>query len=561
MTESQPPRSAFLDELAGCCRVLREPAERLAYARDAWPLGHLGHAAGDPERLGRRPLAVACPAGEEEVSAALACCHRHGVAVVPWGEGSGVCGGTLTGPDAIALDLKALDRVEDIDSESLTVRVQCGINGRVLEQTLERSGLTLGHSPSSILCSTLGGWLAARSAGQFSTRYGKIEDMVLSLRVVLADGEICETVTAPRSATGPDWNQIFVGSEGTLGVIVAATLRVWRLPERRAFLSVEMANLEAALGAMRELLQQGIRPAALRLYDPLDTLLVGAGHDHAPVEGDPEEAPVGPDWPLSGLGLGGLNRFVSKLPGAAGKLGKSLALRAPGLANRVADAWAGACLMIVAFEGTRRLVDAELLEARRILIEAGGGKDLGPERAETWYRNRHAVSFKQSEVFRMGAFSDTMEVATTWSRLPALYDAVRAALAPHALVLAHFSHAYAEGCSIYFTMAARCASPEEAIERYHTLWKAGLDAVVDQGAAVSHHHGIGVLKAAAFKRSLGPLHARLEALKSALDPRWILNPGKLGLEPPGDAADERGASETTTRRAAVKDAPEPQESP
>jgi alkyldihydroxyacetonephosphate synthase len=204
-------------------------------------------------------------------------------------------------------------------------------------------------------------------------------------------------------------------------------------------------------------------------------------------------------------------------------------LTAPAITNALADRIAGRCLMLLGFEGQSEVVALSARLARELALERGQATELGAEPAELWWRNRHAVSFKQSEVFGMGAFSDTMEVATTWDRIEELYATVRAALAPHAVVLAHFSHAYHSGCSIYFSVAVRCRDQQEALERYRELWRAGLDAVVRCGAAVSHHHGVGLLKAEAFKRSLGPLHGTLVQLKQSLDPANILNPGKLGL--------------------------------
>lgn len=519
--------AALKADLKTICRVLDDPLECLAYARDLWPLGHIEAQRGQPEGLGKRPYAVVCPRDEAQVAEVVRLAGQYGCPIIPWGEGSGVCGGTVAIRGGIALDMKQLCRIERIDRESLTVTVQSGINGHILEQSLEREGLTLGHSPSSILCSTVGGWLAARSAGQFSTLYGKIEDMVLSLRVVLADGRLVETVCSPRSAAGPDWNQIFIGSEGTLGIITAATLRLHRLPPTRSFLSYHVPGVKAGFDMIREIMQRGLRPAAVRLYDPLDTLLVGAGKDHEAIPADPI---LGPEWPLKNISFSAFGQLLTKrLPKFAEKLGKQTALSYPKLANSMADQVAQNCLLILTFEGLDSIVSASVRETQG-LASLFKAKDLGPDAAETWWRNRHAVSFKQSEVFKMGAFSDTMEVATTWDRLETLYHTVRKALSPHAVVLAHFSHAYPEGANIYFSVAARCASPDEAKARYQALWRDGLKAVVECGAAVSHHHGIGLLKADALKASLGPLHDCLQSLKNALDPDNLLNPGKLGLD-------------------------------
>ncbi|MDF1663505.1 MAG: FAD-binding oxidoreductase [Planctomycetota bacterium] len=519
--------SAIRTELREICPFLDDPASCLAYARDLWPLGHITAGQGKVEALGKRPWGVSCPRNEEEVCRVVKVAAKAKIPIIPFGEGSGVCGGTVAHRGGITIDLKQLRRIERIDRESLTITVGAGINGQLLEEALEREYLTLGHSPSSILCSTVGGWLAARSAGQFSTLYGKIEDMVISMRVVLPDGQLVETITAPKSATGPDWNQLFVGCEGTLGIITAATLRVHTLPPARDFLSFSVPDVKTGLAVIRETLQRGYRPAAVRLYDPLDTILVGEGKDHKPI---PADSPVGPEGPLKYFTFQSLSELLKKkLPKAADTFGKKTALSVPALTNKIADRLPSTCLLILTFEGQAGMVEVMGKETRKLALAMDGVKDKGSRPAEVWWRNRHAVSFKQSDVFKMGAFSDTMEVATTWDRINELYHYVRSALGEHALVLAHFSHAYHEGCSIYFSVAARCSSPEEAEKKYKAVWEAGMKATVEKGAAVSHHHGIGLLKAKALKESQGPLHGVYQKVKDALDPDNIMNPGKMGL--------------------------------
>jgi len=526
-----------LREALGPDRVETDAVAREAYARDLSALGHLTFAAGEREGPGvRAPDAVVRPADVAGVQAALRTAGAAGVPVVPWGAGSGVCGGSVAERGGIALDLKGLDRIRAIDERSLLVRVEAGVNGELLEEALQRRGLTLGHFPSSITCSTVGGWVAARGAGQLSTRYGKIEDMVAGLEVVLASGELVATPVTPRAATGPDWNQLFTGCEGTLGVVVAAALRVHRLPAARLFRSYEFPTVAAALEAIRETLQRGVRPAAVRLYDPLDTLLVARSSDPKPRpdplgDGDAQApAPVDGRWPLSRFTPRGIVRVVQGVLPELKTRAEQALLAQPELLNRLTGTIPGVgALLILTFEGERELAEAEERVARRVCA-ASGGADRGPEPAERWWRNRLAVSFKQSGVYALGGFVDTLEVATSWDRLEALHDRVRAALSPHALVMAHFSHAYPDGCSIYFTFAALRGERATTVERYRAAWRDGLAAAVEVGAAVSHHHGVGSLKADALKASHGPLHSAVFApVKVALDPGNVLNPGKLGL--------------------------------
>ena len=522
----------------GPAKVDPSPVAREAYARDLSTLGHLGFASGSQAGTGFRPPdAVVRAASVEDVRAVLELARDHGFAVVPWGAGSGVCGGSVAHLGGVVLDLKGLDRILEVDHESQLVRVEAGVNGQVLEDALQARGLTAGHFPSSITCSTVGGWIAARGAGQLSTRYGKVEDMVVGLEVVLADGTLVRTPIAPRAATGPDWNQLFVGCEGTLGVVVAATLRVHRLPARRLFRSWELPDLPAAIRAIREALQRGARPAAVRLYDPLDTLLVARAGDAPPLPPpgaeapppDEDELPLPGVWPLSAFGP---RRLAGLLQGALPQLKERLertALAHPELLNRLTGSIPGVgWLLLFTCEGDPELAAAEA-RITDDACRAAGGTARGPGPAETWWRNRLAVSFKQSAVYAKGGFVDTMEVATTWRDLPRLHERVRAALAPHGLVMAHFSHAYLDGCSIYFTFAALQGDPATTLERYRAAWRDALGAAVEVGAAISHHHGVGLLKAEALVASHGSLHGVFRAVKQALDPGNVLNPGKLGL--------------------------------
>jgi alkyldihydroxyacetonephosphate synthase len=521
-----------LNEALAPSRVDVSPVTREAYARDLSALGHLGFAFG-PDGGFPPPQAVVRPVSVGEVQAVVRACQTAGVPVIPWGAGSGVCGGTIAVRGGVALDLKGLDQIVNLDTTSQLVTVEPGMNLQLLEDTLQRAGLTLGHHPSSITCSTIGGAVAARGAGQLSTRYGKIEDMVVSLQVVLPDGTLVSTPRVPRAATGPDWNQLFVGSEGVLGVIVRSTLRLHRLPDLRLFRSYVFPTVTSALQAIQETLQRGARPAAVRLYDPLDTLMVARAGDGPPLpalgtESQSKGTGLGALWPLSRFSLSGLSDLLGQVVPEAARLGKKALLSQPEIANTLVGKLPGSSLLIMTFEGDPAIARAEAGVAAAACAEHQG-EDRGPEAAERWWRNRVAVSFKQSDVYAMGGFVDTMEVAVTWDRLEELHDRVRAALSKHALVMAHFSHAYLEGCSIYFTFVAMREAQEATEARYKAAWKAGLEAAVASGACVSHHHGVGLLKGEALRNSHGPLHDLLQTVKTALDPQNLLNPGKLGL--------------------------------
>jgi alkyldihydroxyacetonephosphate synthase len=500
--------------------------DREAVGRDLWPRLLLESFAGPAEG----PAAVVWPRTAVEVSQVVRLCAAAGVPIVPFGAGSGVCGGARAETRGIVLDLKRMKAVRALDPEIGRVTVEAGYMGELFERRLERAGLTLGHFPSSIQCSTVGGWVAARSAGQCSSRYGKIEDMVVDLEVVTGDGEIRQT--PPAGSPGLDWNGVFVGSEGTLGIITAATLRVHPAPEVRRFRGWLAPSTEAGLEIMRRTLQAGHRPAVMRLYDPLDTRMAGQKSDDA-----------------GGGESGGIqaSRLKAALEGAGdADAPAARALRAllsvPRAVNLAIGALPGQSLLITVSEGgadeARTTDDAIAGFARAVRA-----RDLGEGPGRHWFAHRHDVSYKQSRVYRAGAFVDTFEVATTWSQLPVLYRAVRRALSPHVLVMAHFSHAYPGGCSIYFTFVGSAESRETMLERYGRAWRAALDAASNCDAVLAHHHGVGLSRASHLPRAHGAARAWYTALKANLDPAGILNPGKIyGSDDPAQHGGPGGAA-------------------
>lgn len=498
--------------------------ERRAHARDLWPRGTLALALGEEAPP---PRAVAFPRSAEEVATCLEWAAAEGVPVVPWGAGSGVCGAAAGRADALALDLKRLDGLGPVEDGAVTVGA--GLLGQHLEDALAARGWATRHSPSSIWCSTVGGWAASRSAGQFSSRYGKFEDMVLGARVVAPAGAFGTGVWAG----GEDLQPWLLGTEGALGVLTELRVRVVPLPRHRWLRGYRFADPAAALDAMRRVMQADLRPAALRLYDPVDTRIAGKG-TATRHEGDRR-------W------LAGLGERVRATPGLGRHL-LDLPLALPRLVNALARAASGAAVLIAGWEGEDR--DAVWADAGRgdtILREHG--EDLGAEPGEHWYAHRHEVSYKMAAIFAMGGFADTMEVAAPWSRLGALYDAVRAALGRHALVMAHFSHAYREGCSIYFTFAGR-----GDLATYDAAWADALAAAEAVGGTVAHHHGVGQLKMAAAARELAGVGPLFHALKARLDPAGILNPGRLfpDVAAPEPAAPAVGVDEVS--RTATLDA-------
>src|ERR1700754_396142 len=253
-----------LAAIVGPDAVRIDDAQLDAYIADTYWPAISARSNGTP--LGR-PDVVAVPRTEEEVAALLRVASTHGVPVVAWGGGSGTQGGAVPIHGGLVVDLRGLARIVEIDERSLTVTAQAGVNGRELERTLNERGLMLPHYPASAEWATVGGYVAARGSGVLSTRYGKIEDLVLSLRVALAGGELIDTVAVPRHAVGPDLTQLFVGSEGTLGIITRVTLEVVPLPAERRFLTLHFPHVEAGIEAFRAALAAGHRPSVIRMYD------------------------------------------------------------------------------------------------------------------------------------------------------------------------------------------------------------------------------------------------------------------------------------------------------
>ncbi len=493
----------------GACKD--DPATRVTYSRDLWPLLTLrlregAHVPG--------PQLVAWPEDEGQVEQLVALAQREGVPLIPYGGGAGVCGGTVAARGGLMLDLKRLNRLLAFDLEAGTIEVEPGIIGETLERMLAARGATLGHFPSSILCSSVGGFLAARSAGQCSTLYGKIEDMTLGVRMVTPGLGILETGQYAASSGGPDWTQVVLGSEGTLGVITRCRLRIHPLPEARCFRGLRFPDVEHGLDAFRQMLQMDLRPSVLRLYDPLDTLFAMSLTHGASSEG-------GGSLPAPLRRIGDRLKHALKpeeLPLGTVLRGARVINLAGGLAN--------GCLAVIGFEGEAERVTLAEQEAMAV-VDACGGEDLGREPGERWYASRYHISFKLPKVLQKDAFADTIEVAATWDRMLPLYHAVRRAVAPHAVILAHFSHAYPEGCSIYFSISGVATDLAEAEERYDRVWDAALNAALEVGGTVTHHHGTGMLKRRYTAVEHGEGVHLYRAVKGICDPAGVCNPGKL----------------------------------
>jgi alkyldihydroxyacetonephosphate synthase len=461
-----------------CDEISVLDADRAEAGRDWWPLAIGWAAAG---AVPSRPALVARPTDTAQVSAVLSLCDAARVPVTPAGGRSGVCGASIPLFGGVALDLCGLAGIADVDDESLVADLRSGTFGPDVEAGLrDGHGLTLGHWPQSMDLSTVGGWLACRGAGQYSNRYGKIEDMVIGLEVVLADGRVIRTGGhGPRSATGPDLTQLFVGSEGTLGVITEGRFRVHPVPEGEGRRALGFATFADGLDACRRILRRGASPAVLRLYDATES---GRSFDEP-----------------------------------------------------------GTNVLIVLDEADPTLVGATLDVVDQ---ECAGADVLDPGLVDRWLTHRNDVSalaplWRAGVVVDTVEVSArwTALPGLYGAVLDALADV------PGTLVASsHQSHAYTDGACLYFTFAGRppaSVAEGDPVAReawvgdyYRRAWDEVTRTTIASGGAISHHHGIGLNRARFLADGLGTAFDVLSSVKSALDPNGILNPGKLGLAHP-----------------------------
>jgi len=483
--------AAALREIVGAEGMRDDHSERVLHAAGKGYPDLVRLRAGRPEGA---PDAVLRPASHEQVCAVLDQCARVSVAVVPWGGGTSVVGGVapLRGEQAavIALDMGSMSRVLELDRQSRIVTVQAGIRAPALERALAGSGFTLGHFPQSYKYVSLGGCAATRSAGQASSGYGRIEQMVLGLRFAAPAGDF-ELAAVPASAAGPELRRLLVGSEGTLGVIDELTMRVRPAPRERVYEGVFFADFAAGVETLRELAQQRACPDVARLSDEAETRMS-----------------------LALAGGGGLK----------GRLGRAyIGLRGYG----------EGCLAILGFEGEVQEVAARRKRALE-LARRGGGLAVGRSPGEAWHKGRFSAPYLRDELLTHGVMVETLETATRWSNLRTLHgnlskaiaDALSAEGTP-GLVMCHVSHLYETGASLYFTFIARQREGAE-LEQWGTVKRAASEAIVQGGGTITHHHALGRDHAPWLQNEVGREGiAALRALKAELDPAGIMNPGKL----------------------------------
>jgi alkyldihydroxyacetonephosphate synthase len=496
-----PPRDATLDDvlrgipagrLPGRPGIVLDAETRLRHARGQSLPDWVALRSGHP---GPVPDGVALPADADDVRRLIGFAATAGAVVVPYGGGTGVVGGLGPFDPTIPTLLVSLERMSglrSLDRESGLATVGAGSTGPAVEGALAAQGLTLGHFPQSWELSTVGGWVATRSAGQQSIGYGRIEALFAGGRLVAPAGTL-DLPPHPASAAGPDLRQLVLGSEGRLGILTDVTLRASPRPELEVALGAFLPGFETGMAVARELARAHLPLSMIRLSTPSETrTTLAMAADRSPV------------------------RLLERYLGARG-LGSER------------------CLLLVVLTGRRRSVEAGHREVRSI-VRARGGIGAPSALGRRWLAERFRAPYLRNTLWEAGYAVDTIETATDWARLPALARSVAATLrggladeGERVHAFSHLSHVYPTGSSLYTTFIFRVApDPELTLGRWSRLKAAVSRAIVEGGGTISHQHGVGADHAAYLASEKGALGmAALAAVAERFDPDGRMNPGRL----------------------------------
>ena len=460
-----------LEDIVGQENVSTREADKLTYGVDYFWISRMWADRGETP-----PAAdfVVRPGSAQEVSAILKVANYYKLPVHTWGGGSGSQGGALPMAGGIILDTKRMNKLIEIDLESRTITAETGMIFQQLEWYANEKGFSCMHIPSCLTCGTIGGALGHRGIGILSTKYGKIDDMCVSMEVVLPNGDIINTLPVPKHAAGPDLNQIFIGSEGTLGVITKATFKLFEQPECRKHRAFLFPDMTSGFAAGRDIMQK-VKTSIMRFFDEAETVSI-----------------------------------IKKILGFEKK----------------------GCFMNVTCEGIERIVDVEM----DIVVEICkkyGAQDLGSEYGEKWYENR-ITFFYPGHIMDIPQMFGTMDTVARFKDVEKIYWAMKNAIEtnfPGVRFIAHCSHWYEWGTMIYdrFILDNPPADPDEAIRLHNRIWNTGVRAAMENGGVINDHHGIGLKLSRLMKEQYGPAMQVMEALKKQLDPNGIMNPYKLGL--------------------------------
>lgn len=460
-----------LEDVVGRENLSTTEAERATYSVDYFWISRMWE---DHGAEGPMADVIVRPGSSEEVSRILKIANYYKLPVHTWGGGSGSQGGALPMAGGILLDMKRMNHLISIDENAHSITAEAGMIFQQLEWYANERGYSCMHIPSCLTCGTIGGALGHRGVGILSSRYGKIDDMCMSMEVVLPNGDIMNTLPVPKHAAGPDLNQIFIGSEGTLGVITKATFRLFEQPECRRHRGFMFPDLTAGLEAGRDIMQK-CQPSIMRLFDEAETVSI-----------------------------------IKKIIGVEER----------------------GSFMNLTLEGIAKIVDIEMEMVIDICVRHGG-RDMGSEYGEKWYENR-ITFFYPDHIMDIPQMFGTMDTVADFSHVEKIYWAMKNAIEsnfPGVRFIAHCSHWYGWGTMIYdrFIMDDSPEDREEALRLHNQIWNTGVRAAMENGGVINDHHGIGLKLARLMKEQYGPAFQVMEGLKKALDPNGIMNPYKLGL--------------------------------
>ena len=426
------------------------------------------------------PDFVVLPKTAEQVSKIVKLANQYRVPLTPWGGGSGSQGGIMPVYGGITMDLKRMNAIINVDKDSQTVTAEGGIIQYDLEAALNAMGYSLPHIPASIHSATLGGSIACRGSGVVSTKYGKIEDMVLQLEVVLPNGDIIETLPVPNHASGPGIVQLFVGAEGSFGIITKARLRIEKVPEERRFYAYLFDSFEDGFEVGKRLMLERINPTIIRLYDERATI-----------------------------------KTIQKLLG---------------------DDIDHGCYIVIGLDGKKEQIDLHEKQMLEI-CDSYSGKTLTTEHAWNWWNRRYTFHYPKHNLDLPFLFG-TMDTICTFDNLLNLYNTKKRVLEEkyakwNLEYIAHMSHWYLWGTMVYdrFVVEKPPRDPDEALELHNEVWNTAVRTSIECGGIINEHHGVGLKLARFMREQYGPAFQVIEGLKNSLDPNNVLNPGKMGFGP------------------------------
>jgi alkyldihydroxyacetonephosphate synthase len=472
--------------------VSTDPLTRMLHARGQsfpnWVDLHTG-------QVNTFPDGVAFPMSNQDVIDLIQFAHHAGIHLIPYGGGTSVCGHIdpiKSKAPILTIDMRRMNHLLDLDSRSLLATFEAGVSGPDLEAQLRSHGFTLGHFPQSFEYSTLGGWVATRASGQQSLRYGRIEKLFAGGRLESPLGEL-KMPSFPASAAGPDLREMVLGSEGRLGILTEACIRISPIPEREDYHAVFFPDFQHGIEAIRQILSAGLALCMLRLSTANETTTT--------------------------LALAGHENLIGALEGL-------LAIRGLG---------EGKCMLLLGFSGRSITVRTNRSEALNITSKLGGvhiGKTFGDQ----WHKNRFRTPYLRNTLWEMGYGAESLETAIDWGNIPKMVDQIETAIhtsmsdfGERVHIFTHLSHVYPYGSSVYTTFLFRLAAePEETLMRWSAMKSAACQTITSLGGTISHHHGVGVYHMPYLEAEKGALGiAAISALCHQFDPKGIMNPGKL----------------------------------